>query len=184
MRVVGIDPGSYITGYGVIEKRGSVLVHVDNGVIRPNNSLPFSQRLFNIHEDIIKLIKEYKPQALALEDIFMAKNAKTCIKLGHIRGAAMLAAMSSSLDLAEYHPVQVKQAVAGVGQASKDQVQKMVKALLKLPEVATEDASDALAVAICHLHTDGMKKKMLEHLPQRHKDTKKTKNILIGGHKL
>ena len=164
MRVFGIDPGSYVTGFGVVEKRGPKVIHVDNGIIRPNSSQPFAHRLFNIYEEILRLINKYKPQAIALEDIFVAKNVKTSIQLGHVRGAAMLAAMASKLELSEYHPVQVKQAIVGVGQASKNQVQKMVQAMLKLPEVAAEDASDALAVAICHLHSAEMKKKIASKL--------------------
>lgn len=167
MRVFGIDPGSYITGFGVVEKNGPAITHIDNGLIRPPQSWPFAKRLHYIHAGIESLIQKYQPQALALEDIFVAKNVKASIQLGHVRGAAMLAAMSAQLDLAEYHPTQVKQAVVGVGRASKDQVQKMVRALLKLPEVAAEDASDALAVALCHVHTAELKTKINHQLKEK-----------------
>lgn len=153
MRTLGIDPGSRITGYGVIEKSGSDIAHIDNGIIKPDPSSPFFLKLKYIYWEIDKLIRAFKPDVLALEDIFVAKNVKSAIKLGHVRGVTMLAATSSDINVAEYTPAQVKQAIVGVGNASKEQVQKMVKALLKLPEVATEDASDALAVAICHLHS-------------------------------
>jgi len=160
MRVFGIDPGSYITGYGVVEKRGHTVVHIDNGVIRPKKNLPFPLRLHEIYKETVRLINTYKPDALALEDIFLAKNFKASVQLGHVRGAAMIAAASCGLELAEYHPTQVKKAIVGAGHAGKMQVQKMVKTLLKLPEVAAEDASDALAVAICHLNTAETEKRI------------------------
>lgn len=162
MRVFGIDPGSYITGYGVVEKRGHTVVHVDNGVIRPGKNLSFPLRLHEIYREMLRLINTYKPDALALEDVFLAKNFKTSVQLGHVRGAAMIAASSCGLELAEYNPNQVKKAIVGAGHASKIQVQKMVKALLKLPEVAAEDASDALAVAICHCNSVKIKQ-MIEN---------------------
>jgi crossover junction endodeoxyribonuclease RuvC len=162
MRVFGIDPGSYVTGYGVVEKKGHAIVHIDNGVIRPKRNLPFSQRLHEIYKETLRLISIYNPDALALEDIFLAKNFMASVQLGHVRGAAMIAAAGCGLKLAEYHPNEVKKAVAGAGHASKTQVQKMVQALLKLPEAAAEDASDALAVAICHCNSVKIKQ-MIEN---------------------
>lgn len=167
MRVFGIDPGSYITGYGVVEKKGHAVVHIDNGVIIPEKKLPFPLRLHVIYEETLRLINTYKPDALALEDIFLAKNFKASVQLGHVRGAAMIAAASCGLELAEYHPTQVKKAIVGAGHAGKMQVQQMVRTLLKLPEVAAEDASDALAVAICHLNTAEMKKRIEKQMKRQ-----------------
>ena len=157
MRVFGIDPGSHTTGYGIVEKHGGALVHIDNGVVRPKFQTAFSQRLCDIYQDICRLIDEFRPDIIALEDVFVAKNAKSAMKLGHVRGIAMLAATLKGLEVVEYQPSQVKQAITGFGGASKKQIQIMVKAILKLPDVAAEDASDALAVAICHLHSATMK---------------------------
>ncbi len=157
MRVFGIDPGSLTTGYGVVEKDGTRLVHVDNGVVRPKSGCSFSMRLENIFAEIGKLIDIFKPDVVALEDAFFYKDARAAMKLGHVRGIAMLAAVSKGLDVVEYAPGSVKQAVTGFGHATKLQVQKMVQAILKLPDVAAEDASDALAVAICHLNTSRLK---------------------------
>jgi len=158
MITFGIDPGSLITGYGVIEQQGSKIIHIDNGIIRPKPTLDFSDRLYHIYNEILIRLNEFRPEIIALEDIFVAKNIKSSIKLGHVRGIAMLAAMTTKVKIAEYSPAQVKQAVVGIGNASKHQVQQMVKSYLKLPEIASEDASDALAVAICHLHSYKMKK--------------------------
>jgi crossover junction endodeoxyribonuclease RuvC len=158
MRVFGIDPGSYTTGYGIVEKQGRELVHVDNGIVRPKGSESFPKRLCDIYEEICRLIDEFKPDIVALEDVFVAKNVKTAMRLGHVRGVAMLAAVAKGIEVVEYQPVHVKQAITGVGSASKEQVAKMVKVMLKLPDVAAEDASDALAVAICHLNSALMRK--------------------------
>lgn len=156
MRVFGIDPGSLTTGYGVVEKHGTTLVHVDNGLIRPKRDLSFSERLKDIYTEIGHLLDEFKPDVVALEDAFFGKDAKAAMKLGHVRGIAMLAAVSRSIEVAEYLPVHVKKAVTGFGHADKPQVQNVVRAILKLPDVAAEDASDALALAICHLNASAM----------------------------
>ena len=156
MRVFGIDPGSLTTGYGVVEKHGAGLVHVDNGLIRPKRDISFSERLKHIYTEIDRLLGEFKPDVVALEEAFFGKDARAAMKLGHVRGIAMLAAVSRSIKVAEYLPVHVKKAVTGFGHADKPQVQKVVRAILKLPEVAAEDASDALALAICHLNGSAM----------------------------
>ncbi len=153
MRVFGIDPGINITGYGIVEKKGQTIIHIDNGLIRPSKNFSFYNKLFEIYESILELAKKYNPDTLALEDIFLAKNFKASIKLGHVRGATMIAASTCKLKIVEYHPNEIKKAVVGTGHADKMQIQKMVKTILNLPQVAAEDASDALAVAICHLYT-------------------------------
>jgi len=167
MRVFGIDPGSHVTGYGVVEKRGGTIVHIDNGIVRPKNSYSFPERLCDIFKNINRLIDEFKPNVVALEDVFVAKNARTAMKLGHARGVAMLAATMKGIEVVEYQPVHVKQAITGVGSATKNQVQLMVKAMLKLPDIAAEDASDALAVAICHLHSFNMKRMIEEKVNKK-----------------
>jgi crossover junction endodeoxyribonuclease RuvC len=153
MRILGIDPGSRATGYGLIRLEGNRLHHIDNGVIRPPEKSDLAQRLLYIYQGLQSVIDQYAPDCSAIEQVFMGNNAQSALKLGQARGVAMLSAASAELDVAEYSPLQIKSAVVGYGRASKSQVQQMVKALLKLPEVAQEDASDALAVAICHAHT-------------------------------
>lgn len=153
MRILGIDPGSRITGYGLIEQHGNRLRHLDNGALLTRSEASLAERLKIIYDGLQQAIATYRPDAVAIEQIFLAKNALSALKLGHARGAALLAAVHAGLPIAEYTPMQVKGAVVGYGRADKQQVQQMVKALLGLPEIAQEDASDALAVAICHAHS-------------------------------
>ncbi|HBA88725.1 MAG TPA: crossover junction endodeoxyribonuclease RuvC [Geobacter sp.] len=156
MIILGIDPGSRKTGYGIISKQGNRLIHVDNGAIFTQSAKDFPQRLEQIFTGLSAIIAQYRPDAVAVEDVFLAKNAQSALKLGQARGAAIVAAVNVGLPVHEYTAMQVKQAVVGTGRAEKAQVQQMIKALLNLPEVAQEDASDALAVAICHAHSAGM----------------------------
>ena len=160
MRILGIDPGSRATGYGLIEKEGNRLIHIDNGVIRPPANAELPERLLSIFSNLNTIINEYSPQYSAIEQVFMSKNAQSALKLGQARGAALLAMAGAGLEIGEYSPMQVKSAVVGYGRAAKSQVQQMVKALLNLPEIAQEDASDALAVAICHAHSINLNKKL------------------------
>jgi len=160
MRILGIDPGSRATGYGLIEKEGNRLIHIDNGVIRPPANAELPERLLSIFSDLNAIISEYTPQYSAIEQVFMSKNAQSALKLGQARGAALLAMASAGLEIGEYSPMQVKSSVVGYGRAAKSQVQQMVKALLNLPEIAQEDASDALAVAICHAHSNSLNKQL------------------------
>jgi len=163
MRVLGIDPGSRITGYGVIEKQGNRLVHIDNGALQVGSGDDFALRLERIYSGLEQIIEKYSPRAAAIEQIFVSRNVNSALKLGHARGVAMLAAIHGGLDVNEYTAVQVKSAVVGYGRAAKGQVQQMVKALLNLPEIAQEDASDALAVAICHAHSAAFHKQVTQH---------------------
>lgn len=153
MRILGIDPGSRITGYGLIEKVGNRLVHVDNGAIFTDAANDFPLRLQRIYRGLTEIIETSRPDAVAVEQIFFAKNVQSALKLGQARGAAIVAGVNAGLPVYEYTALQVKQAVVGHGKAAKEQVQKMLKALLNLPEVAQEDASDALAVAVCHANS-------------------------------
>ncbi len=160
MRILGIDPGSRITGYGVIDKQGNRLTHVDNGAIITRSDQPLPLRLKVIHDGLCQIIARYQPEAVAVEAIFLSNNALSALKLGHARGAALLVGVNHNLPVTEYTALQVKNAVVGYGRAAKPQVQQMVKALLKLPEIALEDASDALAVAICHANSIGLNNRL------------------------
>ncbi len=157
MKIMGIDPGSRITGYGVIRKEGNRLVHVDNGAIFTDSAADFPGRLQRIYEGLSEIIARYAPDVVSVEDVFFANNVQSALKLGQARGAAIVAGVNAGLPVHEYTALQVKQAVVGHGRAAKEQVQQMVKALLGLPEIAQADASDALAVAICHANSAGLK---------------------------
>jgi len=157
MRILGIDPGTRITGYGIIDVEGNRLRHVDNGTIKTRSSDPLPLRLKTIYDGLAAILNEFSPQAVSVEQVFLAKNPRAALTLGHARGTAVLAAVNLGLEVHEYSALQVKSAVVGYGHAAKQQVQQMVKALLNLPEVAQEDAADALAVAICHANSRTMK---------------------------
>lgn len=154
MRVLGIDPGIAVTGYGVVEEEKRTLILIGWGTINTSSRLPFSQRLGQLFQRVNDLIKDYKPEALAVEEPFLAKNARMALNIGQVRGAAILAGVNADLEVASYTPLQIKQAVVGYGRAEKEQVQEMVKRLLNVEEVPRPDhAADALGLAICHLHT-------------------------------
>jgi crossover junction endodeoxyribonuclease RuvC len=150
MRVLGIDCGSERTGYGLIDTDGVEHRVVAAGVIRTSPKCRFEKRLFEIARELRRLIGEYAPETAAVEGIFYAANVKTALKLAHVRGIALLAIAEAAMEVAEYSPLEIKMSVVGYGRADKRQVQTMVRALLRLPEIESEDASDALAVAICH----------------------------------
>ena len=152
MRILGIDPGSRATGFGVVEFEGSLLRHVASGVIRPPEGA-LAARLAHIFAELERVIAATRPDGSALEAVFASHNARSALVLGHARGAALLACGRAGLDVGEYAPAQVKTAVAGYGAAAKTQVQRMVQKLLGLPESPASDAADALAVAICHGHS-------------------------------
>jgi len=155
MRVLGIDCGTEYTGYGVVELvGGGTLVCLASGAIKLSPREPLPVRLNRIYERLAELIREHQPEQVAIEDVFYAVNVKSALKLGQVRGVAMLAAATAGLEVAEYAPLSIKSAVVGYGKAEKQQVQHMVTLLLELAELPEPvDASDALAIAICHLHT-------------------------------
>lgn len=155
IRVLGVDPGSRATGYGVVEVDRSRLVHVAHGVIKTDTEAPFSARLAEIYLRLTEVLDEFQPAEVGVENIFNAHSAQSALKLGHARGVILLCAELKGLPISEYTPTQVKSAVVGYGQAEKLQVQDMVRRLLALPKAAQADASDALAVAICHGRTRG-----------------------------
>ena len=152
VRILGIDPGLGITGYGVIDKDGSRLAYVASGRVRSNDSAPLACRLSTILEGLSQVIEGYHPAECAVEKVFVNVNPHSTLLLGQARGAAICAAVLARLPVAEYTALQVKQAVVGLGHARKEQVQEMVKRLLRLPGAPGEDAADALACAICHAH--------------------------------
>ncbi len=153
MIIIGVDPGSRVTGYGVIEVEGNHLRCVRYGAIEVyrTGAKSLAERLKRIHEELCALLQCHCPSVLAVEDLFYAVNAKTALKLGHVRGIILLAAAQGGISLAEYSPLEVKKAVVGYGRAQKSQIQQMVRALLNLQqEPQPHDAADALAIAICH----------------------------------
>ena len=155
MRVLGIDCGTEFTGYGVVELRADgALLCITWGAVRLSRCEPMPARLGTIFDRLEAIIQEHQPDNVAIEDVFYALNVKSALKLGQVRGVAMLAASAAGLEVAEYAPLSIKSAVVGYGRAEKQQVQHMVTRLLNLAEIPEpEDAADALAIAICHLHT-------------------------------
>lgn len=151
MRALGLDPGTRHFGWGVVERQGTRMIHVAHGVVSPGEDLPLGERLVAIERALLTVIEEHRPSCAALEAIFFAKDAQAAVKLGHARGVAMLVCARADLELGEYAPTRVKQAVVGSGRSDKTQVALMVRAVLGLAEVPRSDAADALAVALTHL---------------------------------
>ncbi|OQX53142.1 MAG: crossover junction endodeoxyribonuclease RuvC [Candidatus Omnitrophica bacterium 4484_213] len=152
MRILGIDPGTVITGFGVVEKKENKLRVIDYGIIKPKSRLSLVQRLKYIYKEINQIIKKNNLDILVIEDIFFHKNFRSAAKIGEARSVAILAAANQNLEVIEYLPTEIKQSVIGNGRASKVQVQNMVKRILGLSEIPFSDAADALAAAICHCH--------------------------------
>ena len=152
-RILGIDPGSRVTGFGIIESDGIRSSHITSGCIRvADEDLP--TRLGEIYQAISDVVEEFRPMEMAIEQVFVAKNASSALKLGQARGAAICACVVAGLKVAEYTPRMIKQAVVGTGKADKDQVQHMVRHILKLEQKLASDEADALAVALSHAHSN------------------------------
>lgn len=149
MLILGIDPGSVVLGYGIVDHQASSYIYVTSGCIKVGKQ-EWPQRLRQIYSDLTHIIIKYKPQQVAIERIFVHKNVASALKLGQARGVAIVSAANHDLSVAEYTAREVKQAIVGYGNADKMQVQHMVKTILKLSDVPAEDAADALAVAMCH----------------------------------
>ena len=163
MRILGIDPGIAIVGFGFIDKIGSKLTPVQYGSIQTEAHTDPAVRLKDVYEATTQLIEKYKPDALAIEKLFFNRNVTTAFTVAQARGVIILAGVQAGLPVAEYTPLQVKQAVVGYGKAEKHQVQEMVKIFLKLAKVPKpDDVADALAVAICHAHSSAMQTKINE----------------------
>jgi crossover junction endodeoxyribonuclease RuvC len=174
VRVFGIDPGSERTGYGCIETDGSRHRIVLCGAIATSSAATFADKLLAIHLRLTALLGESRPDFVAVENLFHAVNVRSALKLGHARGVAMLAAVEAGVPVCEYTPAEIKRAVVGYGRAEKHQVQHMVKLLLGLPAVPSpHDAADALAVAICHVHSAAISSpgRIASAMPARSKAT-------------
>lgn len=160
--ILGIDPGSRITGYGIIKEEQRKIYYVDSGCIRTSDG-ELSQRLLQIYDGICQLMDEYSPNEVAIEEVFMHENPSSALKLGHARGVAMVAAASHRVLVSEYSAREVKLSLAGYGAAAKEQVKQMVMNLLVLDRAPQTDAADALAIAICHSHSrNGLQKRMIQ----------------------
>jgi len=172
VRVFGIDPGSDRTGYVCVETNGSRHRIVVCGAITAPASALFPDKLLVIHSRLADLLRECRPDCVAIENVFYSVNVRSALKLGHARGVAMLAAVEAGLPVLEYTPAEIKRAVVGYGRADKPQVQQMVKLLLGLPSVPSpHDAADALAVAICHVHSQVPARAVGALMPARSKAT-------------
>lgn len=164
MKILGVDPGTWRTGAGIIEVQGNRYQLCFETVIAVGENQPLEKRLLTIYQNLCQLIREQKPDILALENVFYAKDVSAMVKIGEARSCAMLAAAEHNIPVCEYPPARVKQAVSGNGRATKEQIQQMIKTLLGLKVSPKPDSADALAVAICHAHmfrTGGMKEKAL-----------------------
>lgn len=163
MIILGIDPGTATTGYGVLENLGGNLKMIENGCVLTDKGLPMSERLDILGQELRRLIDKFAPEVMAIEELFFFKNKKTVISVGQARGVAVFIGKNSGLDIHEYTPLQVKQAVTGYGRAEKKQVQLMVKSILKLKDIPKpDDAADALAVAICCASSINYERKTLK----------------------
>jgi crossover junction endodeoxyribonuclease RuvC len=150
--ILGVDPGSIVTGWGLVELEGNQLRHVAHGIVGTSTALSQAERLRQIHCGLEMVIKQYRPADMSLEKVFFSRNVQSALKLGQARGMAMLAAAQNQIAVSEYSATEIKVAVVGYGHATKEQIQKMVSALLDLRGSLRGDAADALAAAICHIH--------------------------------
>jgi crossover junction endodeoxyribonuclease RuvC len=162
---LGIDPGTVATGWGVVEMSGGSLRHLDHGTIASSSALGQGNRLKRIYCGLKEIIERYGPHGVSLEKVFFAQNVASALKLGQARGVAVLAAAERDVALYEYATAEIKLAVVGYGQASKEQVQKMVASILRVPEPIAPDAADALAAAICYLHQRAFHSRIKESAP-------------------
>jgi len=149
--VIGIDPGSRATGYGIVEEIGGRLYCREAGVIRLESGSPLEARLVTLYDELIEILTRFKPEAVSVEKIFTAKNSLSALKLGHARGVILLAAAKIGIPVHEYSPLEIKQSVTGYGRSEKFQIQEMIRTILRLDGKAAPDASDALAAAVCHI---------------------------------
>jgi crossover junction endodeoxyribonuclease RuvC len=171
--VLGIDPGTAITGYGLVREDDQGLALVECGAITTAAGQPLSVRLQAIYRELTEVIQAYQPTTSAVEELFFSRNVRTALSVGHARGVALLALADAGLEVHEYKPMEVKQAVAGYGGADKRQVQEMVRMLLGLEHVPQpDDAADAVAVAICHIHSARMASLIAEAAGERGKESR------------
>jgi len=165
--ILGIDPGSVVTGWGVVQATGSSLLHVGHGTINSSNAEPQAQRLSRIFRELTKVLRQFNPDAVSLEKVFFAQNVQSALKLGQARGVALLAAAECGIEVHEYTAVEIKSAVVGFGHATKQQVQMMISSLLRVSGRVPADAADALAASICHLNRQIFQSRVAEALPKK-----------------
>lgn len=159
MIVIGVDPGTYICGYGVVENTGKSLNCLTSGFIDQPKNLSLPLRLKNIYENLSQVIQEHAPHEMSIEDVFVSKNIRSTLKLGEARGVAILSAASANIPVYEYSPTEVKSAITGNGRSNKAVVQKMIQSILGIDNFSNFDISDALAIAICHINNIEIEKK-------------------------
>ena len=165
MRILGIDPGYAIVGYGIIDKKGNHFTVCGYGAVTTDSSMDMPDRLQHLYTQIMEIIREYGPDVVSIEELFFNTNSKTALLVGQARGVIILACANSGLEIREYTPLQIKQGLVGYGRAEKKQVQAMVKAILNLSETPKpDDTADALAAAICHGHCAGHLNKLEQYL--------------------
>lgn len=179
--ILGIDPGSIVTGWGLIEIEGNRLCHVAHGTIGVSAALGQAARLSQIYRGIHDIVQQYQPAAVSLEKVFFSRNVQSALKLGQARGMALLAAAQNQIDVSEYSAAEIKVAVVGYGRATKEQVQRMVTALLCLRGAMRADAADALAAAICHVHRATFQTRVPQPLNGRVKGTSWRDCLEIGS---
>ncbi len=168
MRILGIDPGYAILGYGIVEQKGNRFTPVEFGAVTTDAGSPMPDRLKHLYNSLMEIITEYEPEVAAIEELFFNTNAKTAIMVGQARGVAVLACANSGVEIFEYTPLQIKQALVGYGRADKNQIQVMVKTILNLDKVPKpDDTADALAAAICHGQTAGHRNRYEEALKKQ-----------------
>jgi len=168
MLVLGIDPGTAITGYGLVSKEGDALTLVDYGTITTPQQTTLPQRLQTIYRELGEIVSQHHPSVVAVEKLFFSKNVRTALSVGQARGVVLLAVADAGVPLHEYTPLQVKQSVVGYGRATKEQIQQLVKMLLGLDFIPQpDDAADAIAVAICHIHSARLEAMLAEEAGNR-----------------
>jgi crossover junction endodeoxyribonuclease RuvC len=165
--ILGIDPGTVVTGWGVVQAIGGALRHVGHGTVNASSAEPQAVRLQRIYQTLGKVLLEFRPDGVSLEKIFFARNVQSALKLGQARGIAMLAAAEQGVEVHEYSAVEIKSAVVGFGHATKQQVQMMIGSLLRVADRVPVDAADALAAAICHLNRQAFESRLAEALPKK-----------------
>ncbi len=150
--ILGVDPGSRHTGYGIVVEEGQRFVTLAYGTITPSRTMAFAERLGHIYREVDRIISSHGPTAMVVEGVFVAKNVRSALQLGQARGAALVAAVNRGVPIFEYSPLEVKQALVGYGMATKDQVEKMVRLILRIEGAMDSHSADALALTICHFH--------------------------------
>ena len=165
--ILGVDPGTVVTGWGLVRGIGSTLRHVGHGTVNLSSAEPQAVRLSRIYQALSKVLREFRPDGMSLERVFFAQNVQSALKLGQARGAALLAAAEHGIDVHEYSAVEIKSAVVGYGHATKQQVQMMIGSLLRVGDRVPVDAADALAAAICHLNRQAFESRVADALPKK-----------------